>query len=110
VNDRVAGSKVKVKPPAEEPIGAVETSRPTRSAMTSPTFDTPLPAAAAFVSRINTCRGERPASVVAVWPAARPGRTSTAAAVVTAHHVEQWNTMPDQRGGGGDRTEEGWSI
>src|ERR1041385_7332208 len=59
VNDRVAGPKRKVKPPAEEPIGAVDTSRPTRSAIASPMFDTPLPAPAALVSLISTCRGDR---------------------------------------------------
>ena len=81
VNERVAGSNVKVKPPADEPIGAVETSRPTRSAMTSPMLDTPLPAAAALVSRINTWRGDRPA--VAVWAAAGPERRQAAIAITT---------------------------
>src|SRR5688500_880858 len=103
VNARVVGSKINVKPPADEPIGAVETSRPTRSAMTSPTFDTPLPAAAAFVSRIRTCRGERPASVVEVWAVASPGSRITAAAVTT-RHIENGNTMPVKRRGRDDRT------
>src|SRR5205814_3729102 len=66
LNARVCGSKVKVKPPADEPSGAVDTSRPIKSAITSPIFETPVPVPAALVSRIINCRGDKPLSV-AVW-------------------------------------------
>ncbi len=77
MNDRVAGSKVNVKPPADDPMGAVETSSPTRSEIASPMFDTPLPAPAAFVILMSTCRGERPVSAGAACAAAMPGSSAT---------------------------------
>src|SRR5258706_11514220 len=73
MNDRVVGSKVNVKPPADDPMGAVETSRPTRSEIASPMFDTPLPAPAAFVILMSTCRGERPVSAGVARAAGKPG-------------------------------------
>src|SRR5258705_441108 len=104
VNARVTGSKVNVNPPAEEPIGAVDTSRPTRSAMTSPMFVTPLPSPAALVNCTSTWRGDRPLLPCVVWAPAWAPTRSTAQTATTARGAYDCCDIPTPAGftNGGD--------